>query len=537
MPDEGVEIVRRYDRLADQKTVTETNLQQIADNLFGSRDFTVKRTRGEYRGVEIYDGTARQASNLLSSGLHTMLTNTATRWMGLGPEDERLLDIEGVPEWFEIAEDAMYAAFNRPEARFMTQLHETYIELVNFGGAGLFISDDPGRGVLFSNRPLSELVFAANAQGVIDTVYRKFPYTARQAAQHFGEKNLSSKVRRQIADDRADEESEYLHWVRPRNDVVPGNITALGMPWASTYVTLDEKKVLSRSGFHEMPYMTPRWRVEQGETYGRGPGWDALADGKMLNAMKKTKIGSAQLAMAPPWLVDDDGLISQLRTAPRSINIQRSTSLRPDSVRPLHSGVNPDLGIEEIRDTRGQVRGSFHWELLQLIQDPRMTATQVLQLAKQTQILLSPTLGRQHVELLEPMVERTFGILARQGRFPPPPPALIGQSVRVEYISAVARAQKQSEADALITFLTAGANLAQVDNTVMDIINTDEAMRMLADAYEVPLSVIRSPEALMQFRQARIDQMAAQQEAEDAEKMASAVSKLAPVLQQQGAAA
>lgn len=533
---DGVDIVRRYERLADEKAVTDSTLQQIADHLFGSRDFTTRRTRGERRGVEIYDGTARQAGNLLSSGLHTMLTNTATKWFRLKPEDERLLEVNGVPEWFQAAEDVMYGTFNRPEARFMTQMHEVFIDIVNFGGAGLFISDDPGRGVLFSARPLAELVFAADAQGIIDNVFRKFTYTARQAHQQFGE-NVSSKVKRQLSDNKPDEESEYLHWVRPRNDIAAGKITAIGMPWASTYVSLDEKKILTQSGFNEMPYMTPRWRVEQGETYGRGPGWDALADGKMLNAMKKTKIGSAQLAMAPPWLVDDDGLISQLRTAPRSINIQRSTSLRPDSVRPLVSGVQPDLGIEEIRDTRGQVRGSFHWELLQLIQDPRMTATQVLQIAKQTMVLLSPTLGRQHVELLEPMVERVFGICDRQGRFPAPPPEIAERPIRVEYVSAVARAQKQSEADAILNYLTAMANLAQVDPGVMDNVDTDQASKVLADGFEVPLSIIRSAADVAEVRQAKIDQMQAQQDIEQAATMAGAVAKLAPVLEQQGAAA
>lgn len=530
MPLTGKEILQQFGQVADKRANFESMWQEISNHCTGRRDFNEKRTRGEKRHTFIYDNTALEASDLLSNGLHTLLTNTATRWFRLAPEDDRLLRFEEVARWFEAVENRLYAAFNRPEARFMTQLHEVYVDLVDFGMAGLYIESMPAFGFRLSSRPLGELFITEDMAGVVDGVYRKFPLTAKQAVDAFGESKVP-KAAKDVEKGAIENLYEFLQWVRPREDLQPGRLGPESMPLESTYLSFEDKGIMDEGGYREWPYMIPRWSVEAGEVYGRGPGTIALPGQKMLNQMTKTTLAAAELRTYPPWLVEDDSLIEPLRVAPGSVNTRRPSAVAQRPVEALTNDPDPGLGVEILRYFQDGVRQAFEGEMLQSIRDPRMTATQVLQIAERMQVLLSPTLGRIQVELLEGMLERGFGILFRQNRFPPPPPELAETNIRVEYISPVARAQKRGDADAIVELFTIGANLSQFDPKVMHNLDSDEAIRFIGSAKGAPLSVFRSEAAVQEIREA--EAQAAQQAKLEADMATAAdsASRLIPALQ------
>ena len=58
----------------------------------------------------------------------------------------------------------------------------------------------------------------------------------------------------------------------------------------------------------------------------------------------------------------------------------------------------------------------------QILQDnPRMTATEVIERTREKGILLAPTVGRQQSEYLGPLVDREIDVLVEQGLLPPMP--------------------------------------------------------------------------------------------------------------------
>ena len=59
------------------------------------------------------------------------------------------------------------------------------------------------------------------------------------------------------------------------------------MAFASYYIDMESKKLMSESGFEEMPYIVPRFLKATGEVMGRSPAMVALPDVKMLNLMSK----------------------------------------------------------------------------------------------------------------------------------------------------------------------------------------------------------------------------------------------------------
>ena len=148
-----------------QRSGFQTVWQEIADHLLGRRDFSAQGAPGRKRMARIYDTTGLQAADLLSAALHSFLTNPALRWFSLRAEDQRLAADEAVQEWLGVVEDALYTAFNAPDANFAPQIHEVYLDQVAFGTAALYIGDRPGKGLLFSARPLGEIHVAENAEG------------------------------------------------------------------------------------------------------------------------------------------------------------------------------------------------------------------------------------------------------------------------------------------------------------------------------------------------------------------------------------
>lgn len=530
MPDDNAKkIIGRFDRLSDARAEWESTWQDISDHILGRRDFVKNYEPGSIRTSKIYDNTGMLAAGLLAGGIHTLMTNSATRWFKMKLEDVGQPISEESEFWIEeVVENGMYTHVNRPEARFMPQLHEVYADISGFGTAGLFVEDQVGRGVRFSSRPLAELYAAENQFGVIDTVFQKVKFTARQAVLEWGPK-AGKKANDLLGRGQPEEELEYLRFIRPNDDVVPGRHDFTGMPWASTWLDLSARTTIMESGFHEMPIMIPRWSVDSGETYGRGPGIQALPDQKMLNEMKKTVLTAAQKVTSPPMIADDDGVLTQIRTSPNSVNVVRATSSNREPLRLMPTG-NPEVGVELLERERVGVRAAFHFELLQLIQDPRMTATQVLEIANKMQRLLSPILGRLQVELLEPMIERVFGILLRQGRFNPIPAELAGRNIRVEYVSPVARAQKEGDAQAIIDTFTIAANLSQVDQSVLDNLNSDKAITMIAEAKDMPAGIIRSAEEVAEIRRAQAELAKQQADAQEALQVADSAAKLLPAL-------
>lgn len=531
----GARIRNHFGELENRRHRFEHIWQEVTDHMIGRREFiTVSHQDARPRiHRTIYDNTSMISGTLLASGMHTLLTNTATKWFRLKPENERALQERAVAEWFEDAEMVMYAAFNRPEARFMSQMHEVYTDLVHFGTSALWVLDKPGAGVAFSARPLSETFIAQDSEGVLDTYFRKIRMTNRQVVDLMDKiGGNSDRAKKDVADGNGEGERDYLEWIRKNDDIDPAQIGRRGMPWASTYLTIDDAEILSEGGYRELPFLVARWSTDAGEVYGRGPGIQALPAQKMLNQMKKVTIESGQLSVRPPAFVRHDGVMSSLRLQPGGV-----TYLGPDDgtgrdpVTFMETRSNPSIGYEMIERERVSVRAAYHFELLQLLQDPRMTATQVIELASKMARLLSPILGRMQSEVLEPMIERVFAILLRQGRFLPLPPELAGTEVNVEYVSPIARSQREGDAAAIIDTFTVAANLSQVAPEVLDNLDGDEAIREIAAAKGVPLSALRSIADRDAIRQQRVQQEQQQQALDQAQQAASIlpdVATLAP---------
>jgi hypothetical protein len=396
-------------------------------------------------------------------------------------------------------------------------IHELYLDLGSYGTGVLYVEDKPGRPINFRTYHLAECYIAENAEGAVDTLYRQYKHSGRQLVQMYKDK-LPEKF---IENVYKDPHKEYtcIHAVEPRDTFNPDSKLAKNMPWMSAYILEEEKLVLNVGGFNEFPYMVPRWTKTAGEVYGRSPAMTAMPDIKMINEMSKTVIKAAQKATDPPLLVPDDGFMLPLRTIPGGLNYYRSGT--QDKVMPLIEGVRPDIGLEFIDSRRTHVLKTFHVDWMQMREGPSMTATEVLQRQEERMRLMGPMVGRLQFELLGPMIDRVFNIMARRKMLPPPPPAIEGRNMRIDYVSPVARAQKTQQLFSFTRLLEALVPLGNIKPEVFDNIDADGTVRWAAKLLDAPLETLLSVEKLQAMRQQRSEQQAEMAEVARGREMAA----------------
>lgn len=500
------QLERRYKTLQSQRSNWENHWQQLADYMLPRKaDITKKRTQGDKRTELIYDGTAIHAVELLASSLHGMLTSPSTPWFSMRFRDQELQRSDEANEWLESSLDQVYQAFNR--SNFQQEIHELYYDLVVFGTAAFYVEGD-GDGLRFSSRHIAEIMISEDAEGRVDTVYRKFKLTARAIVMRFGEENSPRAV---LADQKNDpyKEHEIIHAVFPRAEA-KGKM-AKSKPIASVYYHLASKQILSEGGFDDFPFMVPRFNKDSVSSYGRSPAMTALPDVKMVNKMSEVTIRAAQKQIDPPLMVPDDGFMLPVRTTPGSLNFYRSGTR--DRLEPLQIGANNPLGLNMEEQRRNAIRQAFYVDQLLLGEGPSMTATEVLQRNEEKMRLLGPVLGRLQAELLRPLISRSFALLLREGLLPPAPELLQGQDIDIEYVSPLAKAQKLTDLQGMLRGFEVLTQIGEVA-PVQDYLDPDKLVQYLVEVTGMPARVIRSNEEIARIRrqQAEQAQVVAQQE-------------------------
>lgn len=513
MEEFGKALIKRLKDLETQRDYWNTHFQELADYMLPRKaDITRKRSRGEKRTENIFDGTALQAVDLLSASLHGMLTSGSTPWFHLDMKDENLGRDDAVREWLQMSSNSMMRAFN--QSNFETEIHEMYVDLVVFGTGCMFVEMDKGT-LRFSTRHISEFYIQENQYGLVDTVFRKYKSPVRQVVQRFGIDNLSDSLRKKF-DKKPDEEVELLHVVLPRINRNPDKEDNLNMPFASVYIDLLTDTIISQGGFEEFPYIVPRFLKATGETMGRSPAMIALPDVKMLNLMSKTIIQAAQKQIDPPLLVPDDGIILPVRTQPGGLNFFRSGSR--DMITPLNTGGNIPIGLSMEDQRRQAIRSAFYVDQLLSGSTPNMTATEVVQRQEERMRVIGPVLGRLMNEMLRPLIDRVFALMLRNEMLSIPPESLQGRDVDIEYVSPLARVQKSSSLNSTMKALEILLPLAQ-QIPVGDHLDPDGLVRHVTDSLGVPKSTLRTSAEVKKIREERAaaqqEQMERQMEQED----------------------
>uniref|UniRef100_UPI0033413D52 portal protein n=1 Tax=Methylibium sp. TaxID=2067992 RepID=UPI0033413D52 len=394
----------------------------------------------------VVDSTAIDSTRMLASAIMSGLVPSNARWFALDTgqesDDER--------RWLDGAATTLWE--NIHNSNFDAEGFEASLDIIGGGQFVLWIDEDRERGGLsFTQYHLAACYLSSTrADGRPDTLYRPYSLTAEQAVQEFGAEKVSDKVR-EAATKQPDHRFDFLHATYPRPNAKPGAVMAKNLPWASFHVEVGSKRIVRESGYHECPFVAPRWkRAKAGSPYGVGPVADALPDIKTLNELVRMELAAADLAVAGMWIAQDDGVLNPrtIKVGPRKVIVANST----DSMKPLLTGSDFNVSFTVKAELQRAIRKVLLSDQLQPQDGPAMTATEVHVRVNLIRQLLGPVYGRLQAEWLRPMIERCFGLAFRAGVFQPPPESLQGREFSVRYVSPMARAQKLEDVSAMDRF-------------------------------------------------------------------------------------
>ena len=505
-------IRKRLDKLEADRGTWESHWQEILDYVMPRKaEITFLRSRGEKRTEVLFDSTAITANNLLAASLQGTLTSPSLPWFSLKLRDDDANKVRDVQIWLEDTARRMYAVFN--ESNFNTEVHEMYLDLCSVGTSAIFV-EEANEGFLqgglhFNTLHIAEYFIQENSTGRVDTLYRKYKMTARQAIQEFGEDNVGTKIKEAVKA-KPVTQFNFIHAVEPTPDYERsvGMKAKTKLPFHSCHVCFEDKMVVRVGGYNEFPYLVPRWSKATGEIFGRSPSYNALPDIKTLNKAVEIGLKAWAKAIDPPLLVTDDGVIGRVRMTPGGITVVRSDT----AIKPLQIGSNWQITDLKENQLRTAIRQAYYSDQLQLQEGPQMTATEVQVRYELMQRLLGPTLGRFQTEFLNPLIERVFGIMLRSDALTPRPSEMEGMSMDIEYVGPLARSQRMEEAIAVERLYQLAMQVVQVDPTVMDVIDHEQAIRMRATLLGVPKTVLRGEDEVAEIREQRA---AAQQQAQE----------------------
>lgn len=508
----GEELLKRYDALDGECGTIKNHWQEIVDYMLPTRGNIITRTAmGAKRTAKIFDGTATRALRIFANGLYGHLTTPSSPWFALSTRNKEALKDSDTEIWLRESAERMHAAL--AASNFGRSIHEVYTDLGALGTAPLFLERDDELILNFTAFCIGSVRIAENANGVVDTVLRKDRLTVRQVMQRWPDE-APEHVKKEFENGNVFAKIEILHACMPREDRDPSKRDRENMAFAGYYVDIKTKEIIHETGYRRNPYMVPRLEKDSDEVMGRSLGMDALPDVKQLNRMSHDDLRAIQKMIDPPIAMRKETSMSNVSTVPGSILYYKGD--QPPHA--LQSGGNYQIAVDAEEKRRQAIMQTFYADLFMLLaQKPGndMTATEVLERVEEKLILLGPILGRLQNELFDPVLANTFWILLEEGIIAPPPRALVGSAVEIEYINKLALAMRAFESNAMQQTVTGVIQLSQSVPEIRDNVDFDKFAQGLSKRNGTPLEIMNTPKQVVRIRQLRAQAQAkAQQDAQ-----------------------
>ena len=473
-------------------------------------------SRGSPINQRIIDNTATRALRTLAAGMMAGITSPGRPWFRLTLDDPDLAEAPDVRQWLDEVASRMLTVF--AESNFYTALGTLYEDLGSFNTAAMIIYEDFDDVIRCYTSCAGEYFLANSDRLAVDTLYRQFVMTTQQMAAKFGVQNCSPTVQQAIRTGGASLSREIIvaHAIEPNGDQWKGERGFRGMPWREAYWEWGSgtHMILARRGFHECPFIAPRWSIVGNDAYGRGPGMDALGDIKQLQVEQKRKAQAIDKMVNPPLVASVELKNEPASMLPGGVTYANLTGPGSVGIRPVYE-VKPDLSAmaEDLKEVQQRIDDTFFVNLFLMISqlDTTRTATEIDARREEKLIQLGPVLERFQNEALDPAIDRTFNIMLRAKLLPPIPPELRGQHVKTEYISMLAQAQKAAMTAGLERFVAFVGNSAAAFPEALDNVDIDEAIDEYAEMLGVSPKVVRPIAEVTKIRAAKAQQQAQQQ--------------------------
>jgi hypothetical protein len=228
------------------------------------------------------------------------------------------------------------------------------------------------------------------------------------------------------------------------------------------------------------PYIVFRWQKTAGAAFGQSPVMKALPDIKTANTVVELILKNASIAVTGLWQAEDDGVmnLANITLTPGAIIPKAVGSA---GLKPLEMPARFDVSQLVLDDLRARIRHALLADRFAQIETRRMTATEVIERADDSALILGAVYGRLQSELLTPLLTRLYDLYRAAGDIADLP--LDGRTVQLLHRSPLARAQAMRGVQTILTLVDAAASLGANATATL---NAPAIVRDIAETLGVP---------------------------------------------------
>ena len=561
-------LLSRHQKLKSEKAVLHGIYELISEYVFNKK-YNLEKTpnSGIFVDGDVYDNTGLRANSIMSN---VMVNNL---WPN-GPRTFKVKrtwdtpDTQEMKEWFKYVNSQMHTVMDNTRAGLVTALDEYMLDQGSYGISGIYVSEndiDPSCPIRYTAWDIKSMCVDEGTDGLIDTVFVEIEMTIRNAVKEYGLENLGVKTQKAFIDGQLEDKIKILHVIEPRLDRNPRKYGVKDMPIASIHIETSCRKIIKESGFEEMPVFVGRFIKVLGEKYGRSPAMVAMPDILEANATREAISIATEKQLDPPLAVYDDGSLGAgtIETSAGAINVfsvsGRINNGKP--IEPLYTVGELQSSYNHIETLKEAINNHFYLDrLLDFNNETRMTLGE----AQLRNALRGQSLGtfyaRQEMEVITPLIKRTFNILLKRGLFgvlqnsyeelellkqgirPVYIPEVIAQRIfsgldvyELDYTSPAKRTMQSEELQGTIETANFAAGMAPAIPEILDNINADEMIRRIAKLSGADEDMLKDMETVQALRKARAEQQAQLMQLEQARQQSEIGRNVAQINSMQNA--
>lgn len=500
MPNRAEEYIKSYE-IEWNKNGNFRNLWQETADLAFPRESNI--TTINYRGTQkvLLDPTAVVDSKEMADGLLSALIPAGEYFFKWNVSKDNIGgQSDEFDNWCARATDKQHRALF--SSNFMAQESEFMRSLIVFGTGNVYSEwSIKAGGLNFKDYDIALYLMLTNSKGMIDTMMIKFPYTARQCVQEWGDK-AGKKINEAYNDSKKRENSfPILHIVRPRGERNPRySEDPMNMTWESVYIDVEHKHLIDEGGFPEFPYHPARWMVTTGEIFGRGVMTQILPQIRVLQQMKRDLVQCGDKHNNPP-VEKLDSFDGEVKTFAGAINnVMEIPSIVPIQGSQGNFPITKDI-LEMEQDIIHKAAYKNVFNPITDLKGDRRTVPEIRERKLEGLRRAGQPVGRIQTEHYEPMLKRTLILIIDNGEIEPPPLGL--ETVEIEYLGLMSNALSSGQAAAYQKGVAIGIEMKDSIPEIMDNINVDEGFRNLCRQLGMRAEDIKSEDDRDAIRKAR----------------------------------
>lgn len=528
------EVLTQSEQMFGKRSSLLSLWQELAEQFYPERaEFTNIRYLGEEFMSNLTTSYPVLACRELGNTLSAMLRPKDQEWFMLSVSQPETLDQAG-KRWLEWAGQTQRRAMYERAAMFARATKEGDRDYAAFGQCVISVEiRRAGNGFLYRNWHLRDVAWCENAEGKIDTIFRKWKPTARMLASLFPGK-VSASVEK-AAKEEPHREISCLHVVVPSDS--PMVSKKVRQPFVSLHIDCESGHAMEEAGRWTLGYIVPRWQTVSGSQYAHSPATvAALPDARLIQAISLTLLEAGEMAAGPPMIAVQEAIRGDIDLRSRGITYVDSEydEKLGEVLRPVtQNNQGLPFGLEVHDRVREMIAEAFFLNKLSLppATGREMTAYEVSQRVQEFIRTTMPLFEPIEEDYNGALCEETFELGLRAGLFGPIeqslPESLSGQEIQWQFVSPLSEAADRKKGAQYMETANLLAVASGLDPNAAMMLDAKTALRDALEGIGTPAKWVLPEEVV-----AEMEQAAAQQQAMAA--TVQGVSGVAGVAQQAG---